>query len=163
MNIDNKIIKEIYEIKNNLIVEKNKILNINELIKNDIDKIHHFDLYSLLPIENNYQMDLIINNLSNSHIPTPDLNSITSHRKYIGNLIVFFKKTIFKLLSPYSNFVLENQRKFNKNIFNYNILLQKRLQNIELKQDEMQIIQKNIADNEDKIVLILDKLNQSEK
>jgi len=158
--MDNKIIQEIEIVKNELKKEKINLSNIKELIKKDINKMKHFSINHLSPSEINLKMNFSIKDLSNYYIQKPDLNLISSHRKYIGRTIVLLKKIFFKLLAPYSNYILENQEKINDNfahILNFNNLILLRLNEIESNQKKLE---KKVSDSEDKLTLLSDKMDQ---
>jgi hypothetical protein len=83
---------------------------------------HHFpiDLWELSDSELDGEMGKRLGFLNDDIDcrPTPD---ITSHRRFLGRPIVWFKKIIFKILRPYSNTLFIRQNRFNEQLVAFHL------------------------------------------
>ena len=73
--------------------------------------------------------------------PTP---AITSHRRFIGPLVVFCKKIVFALLRPYTNTLFDRQNRFNEQLVAFHLAsfirfrrLEERSRRLEQQADEL--------------------------
>ncbi len=62
--------------------------------------------------------------------PTPD---ITSHRRFIGPVVVLCKKILFKILRPYTNTLFVRQNRFNEQLVAFHLASFIRLRRLEEK------------------------------
>jgi hypothetical protein len=155
--MDERIIKEINRLKEEIFQQKDKVSDIKELVKEEIDRDFPVDFWELSERELDNEMG---NRLSflNSDIDTrPDAQSITSHRRILGKPIVLIKRLVMKIAGFYTNTILEKQRSFNEQLVAFHLASFIRFRHNERKIKE--ILEKLKALEEDQ-ELILEQLAQ---
>jgi len=107
---------------------------------------HHFpvDLWQLSDSELDGEMGKRLSFL-NDDIDCRPKPAITSHRRFIGPLIVFCKKIVFKLLRPYTNTLFDRQNHFNEQLVAFHLAsfirfrrLEERTRRLEQQAEESQ-------------------------
>jgi len=105
---------------------------------------HHYpiDLWALSDNELDNEMGKRLGFL-NEDIDCRPNAAITSHRRVIGPLIVWFKKLLLKVLSPYTNSLFLRQNRFNEQLVAFHLAsfirfrrLEEKLKRGELPLDE---------------------------
>jgi hypothetical protein len=118
--MDEKIKDEIARLKEYYRERKGSATSLEELAGNPIQ--HHFpiNLWELSDSELDGEMGKRLTFL-NEDIDCRPTMAITSHRSFIGPLIVFFKKMIAKILRPYTNTLFVRQNRFNEQLVAFHL------------------------------------------
>ena len=82
--MDEAVIKEINRLKEEIYRQKDKIIDIKELVKSEIDRDFGVDLWELSEKELDNEMGTRLSFLNDDIDPRPDSKSITSHRRILG-------------------------------------------------------------------------------
>ncbi len=112
--MDEQIVKELDRLKEELAQKREKIQQIEQLVKRPIDREFSLDLWQLSPRELDAEMGDRLTALNDSIDPRPTRDSITSHRRLLGKPIVLAKKISMRLMQPAIDTILEKQRLFNE-------------------------------------------------
>lgn len=110
----NNVQKEIRQLKEALFRQKEQLGSISQLVKTEIDRDFHIDLWELSPRELDSQMGERLTFLNSDIDPRPDVSNITSHRRFTGWFIVRFKKLVMRLVRMYTDHMAENIIRFNE-------------------------------------------------
>lgn len=114
MSNPDKLRGVISQIKEMLGEEKNKIADIESLVKMKIERDVGLWEYSYDELEGElFKRYSILEGKKDSLLSPPD---ISSPRKGIGWLIVLLKKAVAKITRPYSRMVLDRQDQFNREL-----------------------------------------------
>lgn len=151
-----KITGQIESLKEELFRRKEEVDSIKELVKSEIDRDYHINLWELSPRELDNLMGSRLSFLNDDIDTRPEPGIITSHRKILGKPIVFVKRVIMKLFSAYTNSILEKQRLFNDQLVAFHLASFIRFKHNEKKLRE---IEERIKDFEDNQELLLAELN----
>lgn len=119
--MDETIAKEIKRLKEDIFRQKETISDINALVKQEIDRDFHLDLWELSEKELDAEMGERLSFLNDDIDPRPDPGAITSHRKILGKPIVLFKRLVMKIAGIYTNSLLEKQRRFNEQLVAFHL------------------------------------------
>jgi len=157
LRMDETIIKEINRLKDDLYRQKEKITDIKELVKSEIDRDFDVDLWELSEKELDNEMGDRLSFLNDDIDPRPDAKSITSHRRILGKPIVLFKRIIMKLASAYTNSLLEKQRRFNEQLVAFHLASFIRFRHNEKK---IKAIEEKIKTLEEDQEILLEQINQ---
>jgi hypothetical protein len=119
-NTDNPIKAEIARLKEYYQARKSALGTLEELAGKPVQ--HHFavDLWQLSDSELDGEMGKRLSFL-NDDIDCRPKPAITSHRRFIGPLIVLCKKIVFKLLRPYTNTLFDRQNHFNEQLVAFHL------------------------------------------
>jgi O-antigen chain-terminating methyltransferase len=95
---------------------------------------HHFpvNLWELADSELDQEMGKRLSFLNEDIDCRPNQN-VTSHRRFIGPLIVYAKKIIAKILSPYTSTLFVRQNRFNEQLVTFHLATFIRLRRLEDK------------------------------
>jgi hypothetical protein len=118
--MEEQIKAEIARLKEDCQTRKSAAGSLEELTGEPIQ--HHFpvDLWALSDSELDGEMGKRLGFL-NDDIDCLPAAAITSHRRFIGPLIVICKKLFFKLMRPYSKYLLERQNHFNEQLVAFHL------------------------------------------
>ena len=155
--MDERIIKEINRLKEEIYRQKDKVSDIKELVKEEIDRDFPIDLWELSERELDNEMANRLSFLNDDIDTRPDAQSITSHRRILGKPIVLLKRLVMKIAGFYTNTILEKQRSFNEQLVAFHLASFIRFRHNEQKIKE--ILGKLKALEEDQ-ELILEELAQ---
>jgi len=155
--MDERIIKEINRLKEEIFRQKDKVSDIKELVKEEIDRDFPVDFWELSERELDNEMGNRLSFLNDDIDTRPDAQSITSHRRILGKPIVFIKRLVMKIAGFYTNTILEKQRSFNEQLVAFHLASFIRFRHNEQKIKE--ILEKLKALEEDQ-ELILEELAQ---
>ena len=147
----NDIEKQIAKLKEELRQKREKIQDLKELIKKEIDRDFPLPLEDFSGKELESRMDEFHSLLDRSSDPVPDKTSIASHRKGIGKAIVWGKRVLLRMTKPYVTLVLGKQKFFNqKSLALYQSLIlhqkkyQERINDIEERLGECEVLLRDI-------------------
>ena len=112
--MENNIAKEITKMKNEFHKKKEKVRDLKELVKKEIDREFPSDLKDFSEKELGSQMDEYISFLNKSVDPVPDKTSITSHRRLIGKPVVWIKRILLRMTRSYITLIMDKQKAFNQ-------------------------------------------------
>ena len=157
--MDEKIAKEISRLKEEIFKQKQKISDIKELVKKEIDRDFNIDLWELSERELDHEMGNRLSFLNDDIDPRPDIESITSHRKILGKPIVFIKRIIMKIANVYTNTILEKQRQFNEQLVAFHLASFIRFRHNETKIKGMDEKLKTLEEDQEMLLEQLEKLN----
>ncbi len=157
LRMDEAIIKEINRLKDDLYRQKEKITDITELVKTEIDRDFKVDLWELSEKELDNEMGDRLSFLNDDIDPRPDAKSITSHRRILGKPIVLFKRIIMKLASAYTNSLLEKQRRFNEQLVAFHLASFIRFRHNEKRIKAMEEKIKTLEEDQE---ILLEQINQ---
>ena len=149
------------KIKKELFEKKEAMGDINQLVKNDIDRKRPSPLEDFSERELESLLDEHHAFLAKSFNPLPEKMVVTSPRKIMGQPIVWMKKRLLNVVNAYIMPILEKQTVFNqKSVEFYQALivhqkkLQKKVNRMEEKISEceahLDIIEKNLKELETK-------------
>jgi len=170
MRINSSIREEINSLKAQIIREKKKIHDIQDLITENIDRGIELWEYTFMELD-----DELKNRFSSlkerSESMHPD--EVKSHRKKIGPFIVFVKKIIRILTYPYSHWIkdkqqiIDKQREFNKELIPFLLATILGLRNLRDRLENLEKINHEILKNHKRIQVqwkkIMAGLDQDEK
>lgn len=111
--MDKQTIDEIKRLKEEIFKQKEAVTDIRDLVKKEIDRDFPINLWELSERELDNEMGNRLSFLNDDIDPRPDNSSITSHRRFLGKPVVLFKRLLMRLARPYTNLLLEKQRRFN--------------------------------------------------
>ena len=122
--------KTLQELKDYYAAEREKQNSIDKLIQEPVDREIVTDFWKLSNTEIEREM---WNRLSILDADADCLPSgpIVSHRFLLGKLIVFFKKIIRRLTSPYSSMLLQRQNRLNRELVTFQLLTFLKLRHLE--------------------------------
>jgi hypothetical protein len=155
--MDERIIKEINRLTEEIHRQKEKAADLKELVKEEIDRDFPVDFWELSERELDNEMGRRLSFLNDDIDTRPDARSITSHRRILGKPIVFIKRLVMKIAGFYTNTILEKQRGFNEQLVAFHLASFIRFRHNERKIKE--ILEKLKALEEDQ-ELILEQLTQ---
>lgn len=155
--MDERIIKEINRLKEEIYQQKEKVSDIKELITGEIDRDFPVDFWELSERELDNEMGNRLSFLNDDIDTRPDAQSITSHRRILGKPIVLIKRLVMKIAGFYTNTILEKQRSFNEQLVAFHLASFIRFRHNERKIKD--ILEKLKALEEDQ-ELILEQLAQ---
>jgi hypothetical protein len=151
--MDKQTSDEIKRLKEEIYKQKEAVSGIGELVKKEIDREFSTDLWELSERELDNEMGNRLSFLNSDIDPKPDTGSITSHRRLLGKPVVLFKRLLMKLARPYTNLLLEKQRRFNEQSVAFHLASfirfrhnEKRIKALEEKLKEIQEDQELLMD-----------------
>jgi hypothetical protein len=148
--MDEQVKNEIAGLKEYYRGRKDAAASLEELAGGPVQ--HHFavDLWALSDSELDGEMGKRLSFL-NDDIDCRPTPAITSHRRFIGPLIVACKKIVFKLLRPYTNTLFDRQNHFNEQLVAFHLAsfirfrrLEEKARRLEQQADE---IKNQLADH----------------
>lgn len=155
--MDERIIKEINRLKEEIFQQKDKVSDIKELVKEEIDRDFPVDLWELSERELDNEMGNRLSFLNDDIDTRPDAQSITSHRRILGKPIVLIKRLVMKIAGFYTNTILEKQRSFNEQLVAFHLASFIRFRHNERKIKEILEKIKTLEEDQE---LILEQLAQ---
>lgn len=141
--MDEHIKNEIAKLKKYFLGRKDSLSGLEELAGAPIR--HHFpvDLWQLSDSELDGEMGKRLSFL-NDDIDCRPTSDITSHRRFIGPAIVWFKKVVFRIFRPYSNTLFVRQNRFNDQLVAFHLAtfirlrrLEEKVRNLERQEQEL--------------------------
>lgn len=119
-DMDEKTRNEIAALKERLRADKDAAATLEDLAGIPIQHHYPIDLWSLSDSELDNEMGKRLSFL-NDDIDCRPTVAITSHRRFLGPLIVFFKKLLLKALRPYTNSLFVRQNRFNEQLVAFHL------------------------------------------
>jgi hypothetical protein len=154
--IDKNLEKEIKFLKEEIFSQKEKLIDIKQLVKKEIDRDFSTDLWELSERELDNEMGSRLSFLNDDIDVRPDPGSITSHRKILGRFIVFFKKILMKMSNMYTHTILEKQKRFNEQLVAFHLASFIRFRHNEECIKEIEAKLKTLEEDQD---ILLEHLN----
>jgi hypothetical protein len=155
--MDERIIKEIDRLKEEIYRQKEKAADIKELVKEEIHRDFPVNFWELSERELDNEMGMRLSFLNDNIDTRPEARSITSHRRIIGKPIVLIKRLVLKITGFYTNTILEKQRSLNEQLVAFHLASFIRFRHNERKIKEILEKIKALEENQE---LILDRLAQ---
>jgi hypothetical protein len=155
--MDERIIKEINRLKEEIYQQKEKVSDIKEFVTEEIDRDFPIDFWELSERELDNEMGNRLSFLNDDIDTRPDAQSITSHRRILGKPIVFIKRLVMKIAGFYTNTILEKQRNFNEQLVAFHLASFIRFRHNERKIKEILEKLKTLEEDQE---LILEQLAQ---
>ena len=114
--------------------------------------VHHYpiDYWTLSDDELDQEMGKRLTFL-NEDIDCRPSQNITSHRRFIGPLIVCGKKIIAKILSPYTNTLFVSQNRFNEQLVTWHLATFIRFRRLEEKIGQLNSRIQNLQEQQQEI------------
>ncbi|MDY0298053.1 MAG: hypothetical protein RB296_12120 [Acidobacteriota bacterium] len=112
MNVE-KTLAEIHDVKRDVMIWYRSAAGMTELAGETVDKQYPLDLWEMSDRELDAWMGDQLTILNDVIDPRPIASEITSHRRFLGPIIVKVKRLIMKALNLYTHSILERQRRFN--------------------------------------------------
>jgi hypothetical protein len=153
--MDERNIKEINSMKQEIFQQKENITDIKDLVKKEIDRDFTVDLWELSERELDSEMGNRLSFLNDDIDTRPEAKTITSHRRIIGRPIVLIKRLVMKIAGFYTNTILEKQRKFNEQLVAFHLASFIRFRHNEEKIKEIKKRLKILEENQE---LMLERL-----
>ncbi len=119
--MDERIIKEIDRLKEEIYRQKEKAADIKELVKEEIHRDFPVNFWELSERELDNEMGMRLSFLNDNIDTRPEARSITSHRRIIGKPIVLIKRLVLKIAGFYTNTILEKQRSLNEQLVAFHL------------------------------------------
>jgi hypothetical protein len=149
--------EEIERLKEDIFKQKEAISGINELVKTQIDRDFHTDLWELSYRELDNEMGNRLGFLNDDIDTRPDFGSISSHRKFIGKPIVFIKRFFMKITRFYTDTLFDKQRSFNGQVVAFHLASFIRFRHMD---EQIKGIEKKLKTLEEDNELMLEQLEQ---
>jgi len=108
-----KIKAEIQDVKKDVSIWYRSEAGVADLAGETIDRHYPVDLWEMSDRELSAWMGDQLSILNDAIDPRPVPSEITSHRRFLGPIIVRVKRLIMKVLNLYTHSILERQRRFN--------------------------------------------------
>jgi hypothetical protein len=149
--------KEIQRLKNELYKKKEEIRDLKKLVNKEIDREFQSDLGELSDRELETYAGEFYSSAERNMDLRLDKESITSHRKIFGKLIVQIKRALLRITGVYSYIdpFLDKQIQFNRQSF---ALHQASILRLRRVKDKMKQIEEKISDCEENLVIIMNKM-----
>jgi len=143
--MDEQIKAELARLKEYYQGRKTSLDSLEALANKKIE--HHFpvNLWELADSELDGEMGRRLSFL-NEDIDCRPSQAITSHRRFIGPLIVLFKRFIAKLLKPYTNTLFVRQNRFNEQLVAFHLASFIRFRRLEEKVRQLEKQTNEIVD-----------------
>ncbi len=154
---------QIDRLQEDIFRQKEKLASIEELVKTQIDRDFHTNLWELSEKELDHEMGNRLSFLNDDIDPRPDPTSITSHRKILGKPIVFIKRIIIKIAGAYANALLEKQRRFNEQLVNFHLASFIRFRHNEKKINEIEEKLKTFEEDQGMLLDELEKIKNEKR
>lgn len=113
--------QELLRLKAELSAQKDAVSTLQGLLRENLQRSFHTDLWELSERELDNEMGNRLSFLNDDIDPRPDTASITSHRRLLGKPIVWVKRLLMRLARPYTNILLEKQRRFNEQLVYFHL------------------------------------------
>ncbi len=137
--------EEIARLKEAYGARKDEARSLEELAGGPVRHHYPVDLWSLSDSELDNEMGKRLGFL-NDDIDCRPTKAVTSHRRFIGPVIVFFKKLLLKALRPYTNSLFVRQNRFNEQLVAFHLASFIRLRRIEERLRHLERERSGIAD-----------------
>lgn len=133
-----KIKDSIQDVKKDVSIWYRSSPSVADLAGGAIDRHHPVNLWELSDRELDAWMGDQLTLLNESLDPRPDPGEITSHRRFLGPIIVRVKRLIMKVLNIYTHSILERQRRFNTESVAMHLSAFIRIRRIQSQLDDIQ-------------------------
>jgi hypothetical protein len=158
--MDEQIKNEINGLKEEIRTQKEAVQDIHHLVKQDLKKRYPTDLWELSEKELDNEMGSRLSFLNDDIDPKPDNSVIITHRSGIlGKVIVRFKRILMKLAQPYTNLLLEKQRRFNEQLVAYHLASFIRFRSTETHIQKMDKKLKELEEDQELLMDLLKNVN----
>jgi hypothetical protein len=157
--MDKSIAKEIEKLKKDIYLKKERIQDIKELVKKEIDR--HFTpiIEEFSEKELDSYLEEHLASMDKSFDPIPNKTSFASHRKILGKPIILLKRLLLKLTGIYVNLILDRQKKFNQqSIVFYRAMLLRLKRN----RQKIKLIEQRISECEGELDILSNHLKNIE-
>ncbi len=128
--MDEKLKEEIARLKDAYGARRDESRSLDELAGGPVRHHYPVDPWSLSDSELDNEMGKRLGFL-NDDIDCRPTAAVTSHRRFIGPVIVFCKKLLLKALRPYTNSLFVRQNRFNEQLVAFHLASFIRLRRIE--------------------------------
>jgi hypothetical protein len=121
MRMDEQIVNEINRLKEEIYNRKEKVSEIGQLVKREIDRDFPINLWELSERELDNEMGTRLSILNDDIDIRPDPRALTSHRRILGKPLVFIKRLFMKVVGFYTDTLLEKQWHFNERLVAFHL------------------------------------------
>ncbi len=166
-NQNSELKANIASLKEKLLRKKQEIEDIEKLINKKLidEKTEDNSRVNFLELSEDELINEMVSRLFSlgENTDCTPRGEIRSHRKIIGVLIVLLKKIVRKITSPYTNLLLERQKKFNEELATYQLASFIRFKFIDdrLKMLERQLIE--LKEKQESIIEAIQSLSEKNK
>lgn len=143
--MNEEINREIGRLKEIYRQERESVVSLEQLVHGPIDVPIKVDLWELSDKELDQEMGGRLSCL-NDDIDCRPQGAISSHRRFIGPLIVRVKKTLRKVLSPYTNMLFLKQNRFNADLVAFHLASFIRFRRLEKRMEELEERSRELLD-----------------
>jgi hypothetical protein len=119
-DMDKKAREEIAALKEHYRSAKDAASTLEQLAGGPVQHHYPVDLWSLSESELDNEMGKRLSFLNEDIDCRPGMD-VSSHRRVIGPVIVFFKKALLKLLRPYTSSLFVRQNRFNEQLVAFHL------------------------------------------
>ncbi len=147
--MNEQLVDQIKKLKETVFRQKESAADINSLLGEDIDRDFHLDLWELSEKELDHIMGDRLTFLNQDLDPRDSEDSISSHRKGLGKLIVWLKKRYLRVMDFYTEFLLTRQARFNPQLVAFHLASFIRFRHNEQKINTMTEKIKNLEEEQE--------------
>jgi len=155
MNENELFINEINRLTEVLRQQKESMPMIRDLLKGELDRPFHTDLWELSDRELDNEMGNRLPFMNNDIDPKPKESEITSHRRLLGKPIVMVKRFILRLLRSYTTRLLEKQHGLNEQLVAFHLASFIRFKRTEERLDKLELCLKELSEDQELLLLRL--------
>lgn len=143
--------KKLASLKEELNRQKERVQEIKDLIKMEIEAHNESDLWELAPKELDQEMGKLLSFL-NEDIDCTVTPEMTSRRKLVGGYIVFTKKMIKRIIRPVLELYFGRQRRFNESTVRFQLASFIRFRRMEQKLEGIEKTVTEIGEQQDALL-----------
>lgn len=155
--MEEQIVNEIKRLKEELYQQKEAVNDIGQLVKETIDKDYHTDLWELSNRELDNEMGSRLSFMNDDIDTKPSIDSLTSHRRFFGRIVLFFKRRFMKMIRFYTDTLTEKQVAFNSQLVAFHLASFIRMRRTE---EKMGAIEQRLKTLEEENEMLRDELEQ---
>lgn len=155
--MDEHIIREINHLKEDILRQKETLIPIEELVKHPIDRDFPVDPWELSDRELDNEMGNRLSFMNEDIDTRPVLDTLSSHRRFIGRFIVYLKRRFMKMIRFYTDTLTEKQVRFNSQLVAFHLATFIRLRRTE---ERISTIEKQVKNLEEENELLREQINQ---
>lgn len=144
--MDERIRREIGNLKEEYRRMKESAGSLQDLTREPIHTSFRVDFWELSERELDQEMGERLSRL-NDDVDCRPPSDVSSRRRVIGPLIVLAKKTIERILSPYTNKLFVRQNRFNGDLVAFHLASFIRLRHLEKRIDELEERSRELLDD----------------
>ncbi len=146
-------------LKEELILQKEQVKEIKDLIKKEIETHYKVDLWELSPKELDQEMGNLLS-LLNEDINCLIVPEVASRRKRLGIYIGFMKRVIKRIIRPILELYLEKQSRFNEGAVRFQLASFIRFRRMEQKLEGIERMLTEIEEQQNALLDAIKSLSE---